>query len=202
MKYIPFFFLFFLVLSCGEQKDDYTANSQLSAQEQEELLRSVIRYLGKLPGKGNYDVRFDPRFNDHYEEQVRIHRVDLYYQDPATSDIYFMASRIAPSIQVKRVGIGIHIRRVGDEISYYNEVFRTWKMPEEELAEKGAMLFDKMVKKEDLWAYYPQNSGEEEYIEFPDPNTRFDTEKRAWVSDLEDPMAPYYQLKPGIRDSM
>jgi len=94
-------------------------------------------------------------------------------------------------MQVKRVGTGVCLRFEGDSITYYNEVFRTWKMPEEELAEKGGLLFSKMVRGEDLTPYYNANSGKEEYIEFPDDQVRFDTLRRVWVSAQGDLLEEY-----------
>jgi hypothetical protein len=185
MKYTLLILFPFLFANCQQsatigQKPDETLERQ--------TLKSIIRYAGKLPPKGaNHDNKFDPKFDEYYEKLAQQHRIDLYHQDSKTGDLYLLVSRIAPSLQVKRVATGIHLRMAGDSITYYNEVFRTWKMPEAELAEKGAMLFAKMVKGEDLNPYYPQNSGKEEYIEFPDSKVRFDTQKRRWIVEGDDP---------------
>jgi hypothetical protein len=50
------------------------------------------------------------------------------------------------------------------------------------MIEKGQMLFVKMIQGKDLSPYYPQNSGKEEYIEFPDEMVKFDTDKRRWLT--------------------
>lgn len=158
----------------------------------QKMLGSIIRYTAKLPPKGaTHENKFDPKFDEHYQKQIEEHRIDLYHRDSSTMDVYLLVSRIAPSMTVKRVGTGVHLRMSGDSITYYNEVFRTWKMPEETLAQKGALLFSKMVRSEDLTPYYNANSGKEEYIEFPDDNVRFDTEKRVWVSGLGDLLEDY-----------
>ncbi len=175
------FFAAILLLACqptpkGQKPDAETA---------QQLLEKIIRYTGHLPKKATHETKFDTTFNEFYAQELAKHRIDLYYRDERTGDIYLLVSRIAPSLTVKRVATGIHMRLEGDSIAYYNEVFRTWKMPEPELAEKARMLFEKMVRGQDLSPYYPQNSGNEDYIEFPDPNTRFDVEKRRWVSSLE-----------------
>jgi len=183
------------LLSCTQTAPNYDPAQRLDAVQQKEVLASVIRYAAKLPGKGNLDNRMDSQWDTYYAEQAEMHRLDLYSRNDNTGDIYLMISRIAPSLKIKRVAIGIHLRMEGDSLTYYNEVFRTWKMEEDVLAQKGAMLFDLMVKGKDLSPYYPQNSGKEEYIEFPDEHTRFDAKKRVWVSDRDNPLAPYYELK-------
>src|SRR5690625_6390117 len=46
-----------------------------------------------------------------------------------------------------------------------------------------------MIDSNDLSIYYPENSGSEEYIEFPNAYTQFDTATRRWVSTLFNPSA-------------
>ncbi len=176
------------LLSCTSSTSNYNANEQLTPDQQKALVASVIRYAAELPKKATIENRMDTAWNSHYAEQVEKHRLDFYYTNPGTKDTYLMISRLAPSLKVKRVGIGIHLRMEGDSIAYYKEVFRTWKMPEDVLAEKGGKLFALMVKGRDLSPYYPENSGAQEYIEFPDANTYYDVEKRKWISKLENPV--------------
>ncbi len=178
---LAFFTAVALLTACqpapkGEKPEDETAN---------QLLSKIIRYIGHLPQYATHDTKFDSTFNEFYAEELKKYRIDLYYQDERTGDIYLLVSRIAPSLRVKRVATGVKMRLSGDSVAYYHEVFRTWKMEESELAQKGQMLFEKMVRGEDLSPYYPQHSGKEEYIEFPDEHTHFDAEKRRWVTDLE-----------------
>jgi hypothetical protein len=175
------FFATILLLAC----QDSPKGQKPDAETAQRLLEKIIRYTGHLPKKATHETKFDTTFNAFYAQELNKHRIDLYYRNERTGDTYLLVSRIAPSLTVKRVATGIHMRLDGDTITYYNEVFRTWKMPEPELAEKGGMLFEKMVCGKDLSPYYPQNSGNEEYIEFPDPYTHFDVEKRHWVSSLE-----------------
>jgi hypothetical protein len=65
-------------------------------------------------------------------------------------------------------------------VTYYEEVFRTWKMAPDSLAKRGPLLFNKMVNGEDLVPYYSSRSGNTDYIEFPDDRTYFDTNQRIW----------------------
>lgn len=152
------------------------------AQTQQAYLETIIRYVGHMPKKATYETRFDTAFSEFYADQVEKHRVDLVHMDTASGQTFLLVSRIAPSLHVKRVATGIKLQMSGDSLTQYEEVFRTWKMPEEELAKKGGMLFSKMVRGEDLSPYYPQHSGKEEYIEFPDEQTRYDATLRRWVT--------------------
>lgn len=175
----------FVWAAVGCQSSLDTRLGERPGEDQEKvLLEAIIRYVGYMPQKANYDTRFDVQHDTFYMAQVEKHKVDLYYKDPQKGDVYLLVSRIAPSLTVKRVGIGIRMRMEGDSLIYYEEVFRTWKMPEEELEEKGSLLFTLMAKGKDLSPYYPQNS-REEYIEFPDQYTRYSAEKNRWISERE-----------------
>lgn len=181
--------------SCQEPVLNTDPNHYLSPEQQADFLYSIIRYHGKLAPKSNHQTKFDEKFDGYYRQLAAKHELVAYYPHPKDSFIYFMTYRIAPSIHVKKVACAgkIKINPQGD-IVYYEEIFRTWKMPIEELDQKSSMLFARMVKNKDLSPYLPQNSGKEEYIEFPDPNTYFDTEKRRWISTLENPLEPFYRL--------
>ena len=66
-----------------------------------------------------------------------------------------------------------------------------------ELEQKMNILFQDYLDGKDLTQYYTKNSKNVEYIEFPDDQNYFDSEKRIWVSSIEY-MEPYYQLKKGV----
>ncbi|HMO39434.1 MAG TPA: hypothetical protein PKC76_17665 [Saprospiraceae bacterium] len=186
-----------LISACNTKGiEDYQADKYLNEAAQQTFLYDIMRYMGRLAPQATQATKHEARFDEHYTKQVNAHRLDFYYADAKSGFIYFAVSRIAPSIHVKRVTIGGKLKRNEEgEIAYYEEVFRTWKMLEAEHAEKSAMLFAKMVKGEDLSPYYPENSGKEEFIEFPNEDVYFDAEQRLWISRREDPLQPYYHLK-------
>jgi hypothetical protein len=167
-----------VITSC--EPNNYSAD-QLEQTQKDSLLYSMVRHFGKLPKRhASHKNKFEERFDDHYRNHAGEHKVLAYY---STSDgkEYLLVQREAPSLHKKFVATGIVFEREGDSLLYYEEVFRSWKMPEAELKEKGLMLFDMMVKGEDLSPFYPQHSGEEEYIEFPDARNAFDSKSRRWL---------------------
>ncbi len=142
-------------------------------------MQQVIRYIARSPEGIAPEQRTERRFDDHYAEQRRLHRLDAYYVDGAAH--YFLVSRVAPSLTEKRVAIGGRLER--DEtgtITYYEEVFRTWKMEPDTLSKRSLFLFDRMVRGEDLTGFYSSKTGNTDYIEFPDDRTFFDTRQRIW----------------------
>lgn len=197
-KYAAWTFLLLLFAAACGTSESKGLGEKPSAEQEKELLSAIIRYVGRMPAKARLDTKFEAEFDEHYARQSEQHRIDLYYRDKDSGHIYLLVNAPSRSLYEKRVGVGIHLQIASDSLVYYEEVFRTWKMPEAELAEKGTMLFTKMAKGQDLSPYYPQNSGEEEYIEFPDGEAYFDVESRTWQTTRVDPMAPYYKMKEDL----
>jgi hypothetical protein len=172
------FLLFFLLI--GACQSPANAPVTLTEHEQIHLLDQIIRYMGHLPKKGSHENKFEDRFDHYYQFLILDYTIEAYKHDSEYE--YLLTSRITPSLKVKKIAIGIKLKREKNgKITYYEEVFRTWKFAEDEMKKKGQMLFDQMVKGKDLSPYYPQNSNEE-YIEFPDERVKFDTETRRWMT--------------------
>jgi len=96
---------------------------------------------------------------------------------------YFLISRRAPSLYDRRVATGGYVVFAEDgKGEDYEEVFRTWKMDPDTLVRRGLLLFDKMVDGEDLRPYETRNSGNTDFIEFPDAQTWYDKKSRSWIT--------------------
>jgi hypothetical protein len=177
--------LIFVVVLIGitacNPENKYIPEKNLSDLQQKQILYTTIRYLGHLPKKGSHENKFDPQFDEYYRKLVLDYTLEAYYKN--NDEEYFLVSRIAPSLQLKKVALGVKMKRDGDgKLLYYEEVFRTWKFEIPEMKEKGLLLFNKMIKGEDLRPYYPQNSGAEEFIEFPDEKVYYDVNERRWIT--------------------
>jgi hypothetical protein len=181
MKYALYLFVITLFSSC-DIGNKYAAQKTLSPTEQDTLLWKVIRYVGHSPKGATHQDKWDARFDAHYRKEItaKEYSIPFYYIDKTTGKHYFTIQRIAPSKKRKFViTAGTLKYDEAGKITEYEEVFRTWKMEEEELHRKTLILFEKMIKGEDLSSYYPQNS-EEEWIEFPDKLNYYDKETRQW----------------------
>jgi len=197
MKYtLIFTFLFVGLISCKQEKEtrDFSAKNILTTAEIDEFKYDIIRYVGKLAGRANHETKFNQEFDIHYLELAANHQLPFYYIKEETGEIYFMITRIAPSIHYRKVAVGGKLtRNESGEITYYEEAFRTWKMEENVLLEKSHKIFSDYVDGKDLSKYYPENSGGEEYIEFPNEEVYYDTEQRIWISLRENPMQYLYE---------
>ncbi|MBK5277715.1 MAG: hypothetical protein JJE09_02515 [Bacteroidia bacterium] len=167
-----------VIQSCNDKKD-YDPDSHLSIKEKDKALMSIIRYLGKAPENVGMAEKFDEKYDAHYLDIASRHQFMCYYIDDEGIH-YFLISRPAPSLYEKRVAIGGKLKLdQNGGLMEYEEVFRTWKMLEQDLEVRGLLLFDLMVNGKDLSQYYRTNSTEE-YIEFPDEHNYFDKENRRW----------------------
>lgn len=166
-------------MACGNNKNTDPERS-LSEQEQADLKYSIARYIHKLPNRATEANKFEAQFDEYYTTKSKYATLDHYYKGSGDT-VFFQVSKIAPSMKVKKVATAGKLLRDGaGNITYYEEVYRTWKMEEPELKKKSERLFGLFIAGKDLTPYYTENSTEE-YIEFPDRNNSYDTEKRMWV---------------------
>jgi hypothetical protein len=192
----PFLVLLSILISCNAKKEIIEPNHYLSSEQIDSLTNAVIVYIGKLPGKANHSNKFDTTFKSYYDELAQKHQLKYYYIDKDSGYQYFLYTRIAPSLYEKHVAIGGRLKRnAQNNLVYFEEIFRTWKMPTEELDLYADTLFRKMIKGESLESYYTKNTPDQFVIEFPSDNVYYDADNRVWVSLLEDPMEDLYKLR-------
>lgn len=181
---------------CENKKNENTFlyTDSITESEQEELIYSIIRYAGRLAPQATHETKFESRFDDDYRKIVSDYTLH-FIKKGESENTFFLISRIAPSLYEKRIAIGGEMRNENGSITFYKEHFRTWRMVEQEMLEKSTLLFGKMINNESLASYYPKNSGDKEFIEFPNEDVWFDTESRLWISRRVNPLDDYYQLK-------
>ncbi len=167
---------------------NYRANLILDETEQNAFIMSIIRYMGHLAPKATHESKFMDEYDDYYQTLSLEHDLVFYHFNEDEDYIYFLATRKAPSLYGKQVATAGKVRFNDEgEVEHYMEEFRTWKMVPEELSKKSAYLFDRYINGQDLSPYYPENSGSDEFIEFPNQTTWFDDVEKRWMSSLFNP---------------
>jgi hypothetical protein len=165
------------VCSCV-QEEKYNPATYLPEDEYHQFLMKISRYVAKLPKRVTHEQKFDPKYDLYYQQEMQQYKLQHYYIS-ADSTHYFLVNRPAPSLYDKRVAIGGKLKYNKGEITEYEEVFRTWKLKEEELNRKGEVLFAAMVEKGTVDEYLPDNT-QEDWVEFPDSRNYFDKDSRRW----------------------
>lgn len=172
-----------LFTACNKQNlESISPDKSLTKSAQDSIKLEIVRYIGKLPGNANYDSRFDSSFNEYYSELSDQHKIEFYHINDKQVQ-YFLLSRVAPSLSEKYVAIGGKLKRdQAGNIEHFEEVFRTWKLPYDEMKTTSEILMRKMIKEEDLSAYYTENQKNKYFIEFPDKDVHYNVELKRWVS--------------------
>jgi|688.fasta_scaffold25181_4 hypothetical protein len=182
------------LFGCSEQSGENQL-ADLSENEKVAFRKEMIRYIGKKPEDASDENKFDAYFDGHYTTEEQAHQLERYIKSK-DGKVYFLFTRTAPSLTVKRVAIGGYVEfdKNGDVV-VLEEVFRTWKMSPEKLSEVSSMLFSKMLDGEDLKPYYTENSGGVEYIEFPNAEVWYDKDKRKWMTSRINPLEEFQEAK-------
>lgn len=185
MQNLISFLLLSLLLStwsCKEKVADYTLKTQLDPQERALLLDSFIRYVAKLPKGVSHEAKFDSSYQSYYQNQKQQYRISHYFQYPQSDTVLLVLMRPAPSLMQKEVGIAIkYLLDNNKNLTYYEEVFWTFKQKTELINQKINILMQYYLKNGHVNPYLPQNTADE-WVEFPDLKNKFDTQKRRWVT--------------------
>ncbi|TDD78468.1 hypothetical protein [Flavobacterium caseinilyticum] len=183
MKNFLFLGVFFILNGCVTEQKNTNPNDYLTNEEQTKFKYSIVRYYDDLAPKATHETKFDTIFDSYYKKKSDASDLLFYYFDKEKETAYFAITKIAPSLQVKKVAtVGSVTYKDGETIQTYEEKFRTWKMPVPELQKKTTMLFTKYIEGDDLSPYYTKNSNGDFIIEFPDEVTQYDTKSRKWVT--------------------
>jgi hypothetical protein len=166
-----------LAMSC--KNDNYSLEKCLSKPDQDSLIFKIVRYTAKLPYPAINENKFEDRFDSYYRSVAADYDIRRCFVDK-DSMYFLLVTRAAKSITPMRESIGIKLKLDSEgNFSWYEEVFRTWKMKEEVMDQRYPELFELMVKGESLEPYYPKYK-RDQYIEFPDGRFYFDPQQRKW----------------------
>jgi hypothetical protein len=174
---------FLLLLMGCKEKQNTDPLTHWSREKQKEVALKIVRYSDKLAPRASHITKFNKEFDPYYK-RVAEDYVFMWIKPEEDGSYYFFFSRPAKSITPMFEGIAGQLKlNDTDSLVVYNEIFRTWKMSDKDLRERGKMLFDRMAAKRDLSIFYPKASGDK-YIEFPDGRFSFDIELRRWRDNI------------------
>lgn len=181
MKYLSMLFIILSLTSCKKEPLNTNPDNYLTTEQKEDFKYAVARYVNKLPKRATQVTKNDSIFDEEYRSMAQKNDLLYYYKDDKNSTVYFAITKIAPSLVLKKTAtIGKLKFDESGIITEYEEAIRTWKMEDDELKQKTAILFEKYINNEDVSPYYTKNAKGEFYIEFPDDNTFYDKTERTW----------------------
>ena len=175
--------VFFLLYGCVSNTKKINPDAFLTKIEQNNFKYSIVRYYDDVAPKATHETKFDTAFDSYYKKKSDASDLLFYYFDTKNKTAYFAITKIAPSLQLKKVAtLGSVSYNEDGSIKTYEEKCRTWKMLVPELKEKTTRLFTKYINREDLSPFYTKNSNGQFIIEFPDDVTKYDLTQRKWVA--------------------
>ena len=181
--YLMFKYIYILLftLSLFSCKKEILSNPSDYLTNEENLVfkETIVRYFEGLPKNISHEKKWDTINNSYYLKKANEAELIHYYKNE-DGFIFFTITKIAPSLNLKKVATIGKLKIEKDSVVYYEEICRTWKMELPELNLKSKILFDKIVSGDNIEEYYTKNSTPEFWIEFPDDLTYYDTKKRVW----------------------
>lgn len=169
------FGLIFSFIACDHATQKTKPCDYFSAGQEEAILRQIVLKTAKKPDAN----AGSPEAEAWYSEQVKAYNWHFAHEE--SGRLYYFVSRPAPSLYGKRIGLGGSFESPDRlRITSFKESFHTFKMKPEDLLQKGAILFEKLVNRQDLTQYEPGKKGKEEWIEFPDYLNYYDSTSQSW----------------------
>ncbi len=164
-----------ILLGCSSG-DPYDVNRYYDVKEQYAVLTSIVTYLFDAPPYTKMEDRFKPEHRNYYSG-ISGRFVLWKYFIAKDGTHYFYVIRPSPKSDEKR-GVGGHFK-MGEhyELREFREEFVTPILPESEVKDRCAFLFDAMVKGE-LPKYLEMPS----YVQWPNPVSYYDTLSYEWKS--------------------
>lgn len=189
----------FLFQSCqvqseGKKEINFNQIDELDSLFVQEFTSNLIRYVGRKPEDASNENKFHAYFDEHYNQQINQH--DLTHYHAKGEKEFFVFTRIAPSLKLKKVAICGWVKRESNgKVVELEEIFRTWKFEPELLSEKSDFLFAKVIGGEPTEPYQTNNSGNTDFIEFPSDVVYYNKDAKQWTSTQEDVLAEFIDLK-------
>jgi hypothetical protein len=179
---ITLFVISFALCAC--KHDRYDPSNELCKDEQARLVRQMVYYSTKVAPNASDQDKFDQKYNWYYDRAAAESSLVKFFPAPEQDVWYFFVARAARSVTPMQEGIAGKVKLNADRsVADYEEVFRVWKMHPDTLKERGAMLFDRMVRGKDLSLFYPKFQGDK-FIELPTENYYYDKLTKRWQSSL------------------
>jgi hypothetical protein len=175
---------FFILCACDGEAYLQNPDHFFSEKEKNALLMQLVLKMAEKPE----GLATKEEIEAYYQNEVQTYH--WHYAVEKDGKYFFLISRPAPSLYGKRSAIGGFFESSDRmQVKKYNEVFHSFKFLPAELEKKGALLFEKMVKGEDLKGYQPggNRTNKQEWIEFPDDLHYFDGASQTWKTKGVEP---------------
>jgi hypothetical protein len=154
----------------------YNVERHFTGDTKDTLLANMVTFIYKRPTAAINRDRTEAQFRPYYVKHAAAFN-HLYHHVDGDSTHWYYLIRPARSVEGDKRGVGGRFRTNDQlEMVEFEEIFNTRILPEQQLIEQGAILFEEMVATGNVDAYLENK----ELIEWPDGRLFYSKEKREW----------------------
>ncbi len=173
-----FFFFILLILCIACQPKNNQISQYFDNSDRDTLLTNIITYIYNKAPYATNKTRFEPPYRKFYVENLPKFSFQNYYIDKDSTHYFFLIRPVGNSKIYKRGVLGkFHLKSGSLMPENFEEIVNTPHLPEEVVKERGAFLFQELIKNKQLDKYL----GMKHYIEWPDSTLVYDKNINEWV---------------------
>ena len=167
-------FIIISILSC--QSKNTKSEIYLSDNQQDSLLKNIVTYLYTLAPNAIPQTKFQPQFRRFYAKNSSKFTLENLQESP-NGWTYFFVIRPVGGSNFRRGVLGkFKLKENSTTPTEFEEIANTPHLKEEIVKERGAYLFQELVKNGNLNAQIPMK----QYIEWPDEHLAYDKKVHEW----------------------
>lgn len=167
-----------LFTGCGPKKTPVDFGFYFQEKEQEEIMAKIISYVYVVPKDVVKSERFLPKNRPYYMKDVPNFQMVRFFKD-SDDRFYFYMVRPARNVNNYKRGVaGVFTLDEVGEIDYFEEVFVTKMIPEEDVINFGNVVFDDFISGK---GKIEMNPLRKDLIEFPGIMSVYDFDNKEWT---------------------
>jgi hypothetical protein len=169
------------IFSC--QSNSNKISKYFNESERDTLLTNIITYIYIKPTYANNATRFQAQFRKYYVESLPKFSLENYYIAPDSTHYFFLIRPVGNTLKYRRGVLGKFKLKQATAAAGslmptdFEEVINTPHLEEALVKERGAFLFNELIKTGNLDKYL----GMKHYIEWPDSTLVYDKKINEWV---------------------
>lgn len=173
---IPFF-----LFSCRDNTNK--PSKYFTESEKDTLLTNIITYIYVKPPYAENATRFQPQFRKYYVGSLPKFSFENLYQAPDSTNYFFVIRPVGNTLKYRRGVLGKFKLKQATVATgslmpiEFEEIINTPHLEEAVVKERGAFLFQELVKNGNLNKYLAMKH----YIEWPDSSLVYDKKINEWI---------------------
>lgn len=175
MNKVLIIIIFFFSISCKSGK--HQASNYYTDSERDSLLTNIITYIYSPAPDATNSTKWQPKFRSYYKNSLPSFHLQNYTIGENSWNYYFVIRPVGGSIKRRGVIGKFKLEKGSLMPTDFEETINTPHLDEEIVRERGAFLFEELVRNGNLNKYLKM----EQYIQWPDSSLVYDKKTNNWV---------------------